>query len=287
MDSCPPGIEWNQTGSPAKSLVPLVKPYLDSLIQIDRNTHHFGFLQLTMNQIGKLKREKQKSTIFRAIESRTPTRGDSRMTPSSSPSIEQVGDTTRSSFLRRLALVPADETAWRLFIQRYGRRICHWCNQWGLQEADIEEVTSKVLLKLVNKLRDYTYDPTGSFRAYLRMITQNSLRDYYQERKQMGACGSGDDRVVVILDNQTAREDLFAKLHEEFDLELLEYALTTVQTEIQARDWEVFRLLAIEGLSGDEVARQVGIPTAHTYVIRGRVLKRIKEVLQQIDEGSR
>ena len=66
---------------------------------------------------------------------------------------------TSATLLARLRQVPADQAAWAQFADRYGRKIYGWCRQWNLQEADAEDVTQSVLLKLAEKMRAFEYDP--------------------------------------------------------------------------------------------------------------------------------
>ena len=49
--------------------------------------------------------------------------------------------------------------------RRYGRKIYAWCRRWNLQEADTEDVTQMVLLKLAEKMRSFDYDTNKSFRV--------------------------------------------------------------------------------------------------------------------------
>jgi DNA-directed RNA polymerase specialized sigma24 family protein len=62
---------------------------------------------------------------------------------------------TSPTLLGRLGHAPADQAAWAEFADRYGRKIYGWCRQWGLQEADAEDVTQQVLLKLADKMRTF------------------------------------------------------------------------------------------------------------------------------------
>lgn len=205
------------------------------------------------------------------------------MTPTG-PITADSAETTDPTLLQRLSLIPSDETAWRQFIQRYGKKIHAFCVRWGLQGADAEEVTARVLLKLVKKLRNYRYDSRRSFRGYLHAVTRNSLRDYHHERTRAGLAVGADDRIALLLENQVAREELSDLLNRQFDLELMERALDSIRGEISERDWEVFRLLTLEGLPGEAVAKSWNLPTAHAYVIKGRVLKRIQQLLGEFEE---
>jgi RNA polymerase sigma-70 factor (ECF subfamily) len=130
---------------------------------------------------------------------------------------------TSPTLLGRLRQAPADQEAWRDFVARYGGRIQHWCRQWHLQEADAHDVTQIVLLKMCEKLAEFAYDPERSFRAWLKKITLNAwLRLAETERR--GGRGSGSTEVDQLLQSIAARDDLLARLEEEFDRELLEEA---------------------------------------------------------------
>ena len=71
---------------------------------------------------------------------------------------------TRITLLGRLRRDPTHQGAWREFVDLYGPKIMAWCQRWNLQEADAEDVTQVILIKLAEKLRDFTYDPSKSFR---------------------------------------------------------------------------------------------------------------------------
>lgn len=69
---------------------------------------------------------------------------------------------TSPTLLGRLRQQPTDQAAWELFVERYGRLILAWCRQARLQDADIEDITQIVLIKLADKMR------TGSAGCGLR-----------------------------------------------------------------------------------------------------------------------
>src|SRR6266404_3585535 len=135
------------------------------------------------------------------------------------------GSLTNPSLLGRLRRHPTDQPAWRAFVQRYGPKIYRWCRQWKLQEADVEDVTQNVLLKLAAKLQSFVYDPAQSFRGWLKTLTAHALSDFVADRRRRPGQSSGDSQVADLLDTLEARADLVAHLEEEFDHEVLEEAL--------------------------------------------------------------
>src|SRR5215467_6903267 len=112
---------------------------------------------------------------------------------------------TRTSLLSRLRCAPQDPSAWDDFVGQYGPRIVAWCRRWGLQEADAQDVSQEVLVLLAVKLRSFVYDPSRSFRAWLKLLTRHAWSDFLAERRKPGA-GSGDSRMVERLESVEARE---------------------------------------------------------------------------------
>jgi RNA polymerase sigma-70 factor (ECF subfamily) len=192
---------------------------------------------------------------------------------------------TDVSLLLRLRQDPTDQAAWGKFVQRYGRRIYLWCRQWQLQEADAEDVTQNVLLNLAEKLSEFRYDPAGSFRAWLKTVAHRAWGKYVAGSQRPGQA-SGDSRTQALLHSLEARDDLAAKLEEEFDRELLELAMLRVAQRVETHTWRAFQLLALQGLSGTDVAAQLAMPVGMVYVARSRVQKMIHEEIRHLEGGT-
>lgn len=182
---------------------------------------------------------------------------------------------TSVSLLGRLGQEAPDPEAWTLFVKRYGPLLYIWCRARGLQEADTEDVTQNVLVKLARRLREFRYDEAQSFRAYLKTLAHFACCDLLEERR--AAVGAGDSRVLQELNNAEARDDLARRLAEEFDLELLERARQEVEALVEPQTWAAFRLTALEGLSGAETAGQLCMSVAAVFKARSRVQQMLRE----------
>jgi RNA polymerase sigma-70 factor (ECF subfamily) len=176
----------------------------------------------------------------------------------------------------------ADPDAWGAFVARYGPLIHRWCRHRGLQHADAEDVTQVVLLKLAQHMRDFRYDPSRSFRAWLKTVTHHAWSDYVDSRHR-AISGSGDSEVRQQLETVAARDDLAAKLEADFDRELFEEAVARVRQRVTPAKWETFHLLAVEALPCAEVARRLGIKESTAYVIRSKVQKMIREEVRKLE----
>jgi RNA polymerase sigma-70 factor (ECF subfamily) len=189
---------------------------------------------------------------------------------------------TSPTLLSRLRHSPADQAAWDEFVERYSPRIYGWCRRWNLQEADAQDVTQDVLLRLADKMRTFVYDPSGSFRGWLRTLVHHAWHDFVRKRQQACA-GTGDSSVLDALNAVEARADLIERLDAQFDRELLEEAQARVRQRVQPHIWESFRLLALEGWSGARAAEQLQMKVSAVFVARSKVQRMLQQELKKLE----
>jgi RNA polymerase sigma-70 factor (ECF subfamily) len=178
---------------------------------------------------------------------------------------------------------PADQAAWSEFVDRYGPKVFAWCRGWGLQQADAEDVTQAVLVKLVRQMNRFSYDPSRSFRGWLRRLARNAWQDWLAQRATPGEGGSD---VNSLLGSIAAREDLVRRLEAEFNLEILGEAMHRVRDRVDPKTWEAFRLIAEDGLPATGVAARLGMNVAGVYKSKSNVLKMIKAEVQILEADS-
>src|SRR5882757_2989448 len=106
--------------------------------------------------------------------------------------------TTRVTLLAQLRHYPSDQTGWDEFVERYGRHIYRWCRQWRLQDADAEDVTQNILVKLTQKLGAFAYDPSRSFRGWLKTVAHHVWRDFEDSRRHVQSAG-GDSQIQELM----------------------------------------------------------------------------------------
>jgi len=189
---------------------------------------------------------------------------------------------TRVTLLGRLRRDPTNQTIWSEFVDHYGPKIFLWCRKWSLQEADAQDVTQNVLLKLADKMRTFHYDPSRSFRAWLKTLTHHAWSDYLESRQRPGL-GSGDSRVVDMLHSVEARADLMQHLEAEFDREILEEAMARVQLRVAPQTWQAFCLTALEGLPGADAAQRIPMQVAQVFVAKRRVQKMLSAEVAKLE----
>ncbi|HKI33779.1 MAG TPA: sigma factor, partial [Gemmataceae bacterium] len=91
---------------------------------------------------------------------------------------------TSKTLLEKLRVFE-DRRAWSQFLSLYLPMIQAWGRRLGLQNDDVEELTSRLLTKLVEAIPRFDYDPhKGSFRGWLKTITHREVTNLARERRR-------------------------------------------------------------------------------------------------------
>lgn len=182
---------------------------------------------------------------------------------------------TSFGLLERLRQEQFDQEAWEDFVERYGRVLIDWARRWGAKGSDSHDLAQEVLLGLVRQMRDFHYDPGQSFRGWLKTVAYRTL--IRQRLKSVRHAAPGGSRNTALIDSVEAREDLRQLLQRQAEQELFELAAQRVRRRVSPHIWEAFRLQAILGLSGEEVASRLNISLSSVYVARYNVQKMLRE----------
>jgi RNA polymerase sigma-70 factor (ECF subfamily) len=188
---------------------------------------------------------------------------------------------TRPSLLVRIR-DPQDREAWRQFVALYAPLVHGLCRQRGLQDADAADLTQEVLRAVVTAAPELVYDPArGSFRGWLYTVTCHRIHDFRASRLNRER-GSGDSATYRLLAEQPAPEEA-DRWEREYQRHLFALAAEQVRDSFEEATWRAFWLVAVEGKSGEEAARNVGLSVGAVYVARSRVLARLKRQIQQLE----
>ncbi|MCA9086153.1 MAG: sigma-70 family RNA polymerase sigma factor [Planctomycetaceae bacterium] len=189
---------------------------------------------------------------------------------------------TDVSLLARLQQTAHDEVAWYDFVDRYGSRIFQWCEIRGLQPNDAEDVTQQVLIRMSRYLRNFEYNASLSFRAYLRRATENSITDFLSSRNGRERPGGGTE-MMNWMASVEARNELADRLKDVFDAELLEHAMFRVQQRVNDQRWQAWYQTAVKQRDSREVAQELGIGIATLYSARNQVGNLVRDEIQLLE----
>src|SRR5262245_5152486 len=90
-------------------------------------------------------------------------------------------DSTPVSLLERLRR-PDAQAAWKRFVELYTPLIYSWAGRLGLQASDAADLVQDVFVTLLRTMPAFQYDPSRSFRSWLRTLVANRWRDSCRRR---------------------------------------------------------------------------------------------------------
>jgi RNA polymerase sigma-70 factor (ECF subfamily) len=135
-------------------------------------------------------------------------------------------------------------------------------------------------------MKDFAYDPSRSFLAWLKTVTHHAWQNLVVSRRHMPAA-RGDSSHWEKLLTLPARDDLAHRLEKEFDRELLQTALVRVRLRVAPHNWDAFRLTALEGVSAREASQQLAMKIAYVYVARSSVLRLVRDELAELESSQK
>jgi RNA polymerase sigma-70 factor (ECF subfamily) len=193
-------------------------------------------------------------------------------------------DSTSTSLLERACA--QDREAWQRLNNLYAPLVRHWCLRAGLQAADADDRVQEVFEAVFRHLPSFQHDqPGNTFRGWIRTITRNKLRDFFNRRQgdAVGAGGSDALRHLQSIPGELPEAEDEATVAEEKRL-VYERALALLRTDFETNTWQAFWRVTIEGEAVEAVGDDLKMTPGAIYVAKSRVLKRLREEFTDLIE---
>jgi len=180
---------------------------------------------------------------------------------------------TSLSLLEQVREVPGPdaEEAWERLVPIYETLLQKWLRAAGLQQADRDDLSQRVMEVLVCRLPQFEHNGRpGAFRAWLRGITVNFLREFWR-KKPTPESSSVLDQLV------DPHSDLSKLWDQQHDRHVLRSLLDLVQMEFTDSTWRAFRRLVLDGVPTRTVAAELQITVNAVLLAKSRVLGRLRQ----------
>jgi RNA polymerase sigma factor (sigma-70 family) len=186
---------------------------------------------------------------------------------------------TRPSLLVRVRDA-GDTGAWTAFVDVYAPLVYGFARRRGLKDADAADLTQEVMGEVVRSIRDFEYQPErGRFRDWLLLIARRRLFRFFERRERR----TEEQRDLHSLDQadvQTPDSDW----NDAFSARVLEVALRRIQPDFEPSTWRAFERVWLENRSAPETAAELSMKIQLVYKAKSRVLKRLTEEVQEIND---
>lgn len=182
-----------------------------------------------------------------------------------------------------LRLREMQSLAWSRLVESFSPIVYAWCRRAGLAGHDAADVVQDVFATVAGNIHQFDHQrPESSFRAWLATITRTRLADFHRRRKGQPQATGGTDALAWLQSVPDLEHDQDSC--SQVQVSLTGRVLAMVQEEFEERTWQAFQLTAIENRSAAEVAQQLSISIASVYQARCRVLRRLKQRLNELPQ---
>jgi RNA polymerase sigma-70 factor (ECF subfamily) len=189
--------------------------------------------------------------------------------------------TTPNSLLQRLLANPS-QADWEMLHALYEPYIRRWVGRLGssVRAADVDDLVQEVLAVLVANIPAFRHGRAGTFRAWLKQIVLNRVRDYLKaNRKNPPGLGEppGEGLLAQVEDPNS---ELSRRLEEEHDQYVLRRLLELAENRFEAKTLAAFRRQQFDDISARQTAEELGITVAAAYLAKSRVLHWLRQEAQ-------
>lgn len=171
---------------------------------------------------------------------------------------------------------PENSEAWEEFVVIYRPVIYRMARRRGMQDADAQDVTQAVLVRIANSIGRYDQSTGPRFRHWLRRVARNAIFSAITRAPQDVAAGGS---VALDLLNEQVDTSLETRqeLEAEFEREQYLRAAALVRADVNAETWKAFELTVLQGTSCERAAELIGKSVGTIYAGRSRIMRRLRE----------
>ena len=204
---------------------------------------------------------------------------------------------TRPSLLAQLKDW-SQQTAWREFDHDYAPLLRNVARKAGLSDTEADEVAQETLIGVAKKIGEFEHRGRhGSFRAWLYQQARWRIADQFRKR-QSGPTTDRESSGPAQSDDKTGTNDVgelpgaaaseFERVwDEEWRERGQQLAIARVKRRVSARQFQLFDLHVLQGLSVREAAATGGSTMAAVYMAKSRVGRWLKkEAADLAGDGS-
>jgi RNA polymerase sigma-70 factor (ECF subfamily) len=186
--------------------------------------------------------------------------------------------TTPTSLLQRLLANPS-AADWEMLHALYEPYIRRWVGRLGssVRDADVDDLVQEVLAVLVANIPVFRHGRAGTFRAWLKQIVLNRVRDYLKASRKNPPGLGGPPGECLLAQVEDPNSELSRRLEEEHDSFVLRRLLELAEDCFEPTTLAAFRRQQFDEIPARRTAEELGITVAAAYLAKSRVLHCLRQ----------
>lgn len=187
---------------------------------------------------------------------------------------------TRGSLLIRLRDAQ-NHAAWREFVECYQPVIYRLCRRKGVRHSDAEDLVQQVLLSVARAVDRFdVQSEKGTFRGWLYRISHNIILNFLSRDLPKRRAAGGE----ALAWREPPAQDNSSLIRMELRRQLFREAAQRAREEFEESTFRAFWLTAVEEMAIEEAAQKLKKSSGAIYAARSRVLKRLREIVQNLEQ---
>ena len=203
---------------------------------------------------------------------------------------------TRDSLLSRMKDL-GDDASWRNFFEIYWELIYNLARKNGLTDTEAQDVVQDTVIAVSRNIAGFrTGAEHGSFKAYLLKQTRWRIADQFRNRDKFarraavesGKQGQGEpdnDDTGTAMANRIpdpATLEVDATWDAEWEKHVLKAGLERLKARVSVKQFQMFDLHALQGLSAKETARTLGSSVMAVHMATSRLRRLLRREIARI-----
>lgn len=190
---------------------------------------------------------------------------------------------TRDSLLVQVK-DPRNAEAWERFARIYRPVVYRLARQKGMQDADAQDLAQQVLVAVAAAIGQW--EPNNEavrFRHWLRRVARNAIVNALTRQPRDRAVG-GSSLLDLLNELPQGDDETDRQIELEYQREAFLQAADVVRQDVRPDTWQAFELTVIDGYSIEDAAQELGKSVGVIYLARSRIMRRLREAIQEIEE---
>ena len=197
------------------------------------------------------------------------------------PSLTTLTSATLLAELR----APENRTVWQQYVDRYRPVIVGYARRRGLSDEEAQDAAQETLMLFSRAYVDGKYErEKGRLRKWLLAIAHNQISNAFRRRNkhEVQVVDKPEETAFFArIGDDKASEDIW---EQEWRQGVLQACLEEVRQQVDAKTMQAFVETSVGGTPAGEVAERLGITRNAVYLARHHVLKRIREMIPDMEE---
>jgi RNA polymerase sigma-70 factor (ECF subfamily) len=198
---------------------------------------------------------------------------------------------TRASLLERMRDWQ-DRDSWQDFFDTYWKLIYSTARKAGLSDAEAQDAVQETLISVSRRFPTFHYNVGGSFRAWLRRLTQWRVADQFRKRLPLRPRNQDsldcNEKTSELIENMPDPASLVPNQIWERDWQknLAEVGLARIRPRVEPLNYQLYDFYVTKDWPAKKVADRFGVGVARVHLAKCRITAMLQQEVERLEKDT-